>query len=437
MSFVSGRQILGARDRQEDAFRIVQQDTEDPGADLLLLLADGMGGHAGGDVASALVLEIFERHFIRDSRNPRPVPRLVEAMEVANAALRERVAQDPALAGMGCTLIAAVKLGSRLHWLSIGDSLLYLYRDGTLRRLNADHSVHGELLELVQKGQMTRQEADHHPKRNALRSAMTGERVALVDTNAMAIQPQDLFVLASDGLETIDEAALAALLGQAGREDPRALSADLLNSVEAAAAPRQDNTTVLVYRYDPAGRRTGSTDSLFVMDPPARRWPLWAWGAGLAGFVVAGGVLGAFLRPAPADRPSPPEPSAAINAPAAPAAITVPDRPAAITVPEGAEAIGAPESPEAIDPVPEVAEPQEAGPPPAAPPPDGQGAEPVAPPRPQPKPTARPQTSDAVPAASPAAGQGAEPVGSPRPQPKPVVRPQTANVAPTPSQDGG
>lgn len=404
MSFVSGRQILGARDRQEDAFRIVLQDTEDPGADLLLLLADGMGGHAGGDVASTLVLEVFERHFIRDSRNPQPVPRLVEAMEVANAALRERVAQNPALAGMGCTLIAAVKLGSRLHWLSIGDSLLYLYRDGTLRRLNADHSVHGELLGLVQKGQMTRQEADNHPKRNALRSAMTGERVALVDTKAIALQPGDLFVLASDGLETIDEAAVAAVLGQADREEPRALSADLLNAVEAAAVARQDNTTVLVYRHDPAGRRAGATDSLFVMDPPARLLPRWAWWAGLAGLVVAGGVVFSVLRPVPAEKPMPPEPLVAITGPAAPAAITVPDRPAAITVPDGAEAITEPDRPEVIAPVPDAEETQAASPPPAA-----------------------SQTDT----------QGAEPVGSPRPQPKPVVRPQTSNVAPTPAQDGG
>lgn len=313
MTIVSGQQILGARERQEDAFRVIQQDDRDPGADLLILLADGMGGHVGGDVASALVLDVFERQFIQISRLPKPQPRLIEAMDTANTALRERIAQEPALLGMGTTLIAAFKIGNRLHWLSVGDSLLYLFRDGALQRLNADHSVHGELLDLVQKGQMTRQEADSHPRRNALRSAVTGEKIALVDTGHIALQAQDLFVLASDGIETLDEARIAALLSRLGDNNARAVSAALLAAVEAQQQPKQDNTTIVAYRYDPTDRG-GRRDSLIVL-PKERAFRLSPWlvAAGLGGLTAAGGILYAVGSGARVEPPLPiTEPETAI-----------------------------------------------------------------------------------------------------------------------------
>lgn len=340
MSIVAGRQILGARERQEDAFRIIQQDDRDPGADLLLLLADGMGGHVGGDVASALVLEAFETQFIQTSRIPKPQPRLVEAMEVANAALRDRIAQDPALTGMGATLIAVFKIGNRLHWLSVGDSLLYLFRDGALRRLNADHSVHGELLELVQKGQMSRQEADNHPRRNALRSAMTGDRIALVDTGHIALQAQDLFVLASDGIETLDEAQIAALMAQG--DSVRTLGAALLSAVEAERRPKQDNTTVVAYRYDPAGEGR-RRDSLIVLpeEPALRRSP-WLAAAVVGGLIAAAGIVYAVGwggRTAPPGPPAAPEPAvpAPITEPAPPAEVDTAPAPPAENPPPPAE----------------------------------------------------------------------------------------------------
>lgn len=312
MSVVAGRQSLGARERQEDAFRVVQQDAQDPGADLLVLLADGMGGHVGGEVASKLTVEVFERQFIQTSRLPKPQPRLIEALEAANGAMRDRIAADPALAGMGTTLIAVFKIGNQMHWLSVGDSLLYLFRNGELRRLNADHSVHGELLELVRKGQITRQEADQHPRRNALRSAVTGERIELVDTGSIALKPRDLLLLASDGIETISEAQIAAILGQQDHAGPGSLGTGLLGAVEAEGNPKQDNTTVVVYRFDPSGA-VRRQDSLILL-PERKGLRLSPW------HIVAGGVLAAGTIAFALSRGEAPAPPGGQATPASPSA---------------------------------------------------------------------------------------------------------------------
>ena len=341
MSCVSGRQILGARDRQEDAFRVIRQDEADPGTDLLILLADGMGGHVGGEVASRLVVDVFERHCITLSRNPKPAQRLREALEAANAALRERILREPDLAGMGSTLVAAMKLGSRLYWLSVGDSILYLLRDGQLRRLNADHSVYGELIEHVREGRLTQQEAESHPRRNALRSALIGDKIALIDVNSIALQRGDVILAASDGLETRSERRVAELLSQPDRAEPKAMTADLLTAVEGAARPRQDNTTVVAYRYDPQARAVQSTESLFRAPPSHSGLP--------PGLLVGGGAVGALAlaalvyaigwggaedkAPMPADEAAPaqpvaPPPPAMPVAPRAPSLIDMTPAPA-------------------------------------------------------------------------------------------------------------
>lgn len=332
MKVVDCLQSMGARANQEDAFGIIPGPDVEPGDDLLMLLADGMGGHAGGEVASALLVKSFADYCIGEATSPRPRERMRASLDAANAALKARKDEAPDLADMGSTLISAIKLGSRLVWLSVGDSLLYLYRQGRLTRLNADHSVHGELMELVRAGRMTRQEADSHPRRNALRSAVIGEPVSLVDCNAIALERGDLVLLASDGLDTLDEDRIAAILSEAGEAEARMVCALLLNAVEAAARPRQDNTTVLCYRYLPAGsgRRRESlfADMLAEAEPanpaaaapaPSRR--MLAVLAAVAAVALALVILAVgFSRPpAPVSAAAPAPRPAALTAGARPA----------------------------------------------------------------------------------------------------------------------
>ena len=261
--WVAGDQIQGGRDYQEDAYTIcfLPPDNDPSGRGrLLLLLADGMGGHAGGDVASATVARAFREGFEEPAGSL--AAQFNAGVDGANRAVREKQLADPALAEMGATLVAAVVTGSALYWVSVGDSLLWLCREGRLRRLNADHSMRPLLLDLVELGRLTEAEALGDPRVHQLRSVIYGADIPLIDMNAdgFELENGDLVLLASDGLETLPEAALEQAI-RAGGNDAGAIVRALLDGVRAAGKPRQDNATALVYRV---GREN---DSLFGTIP--------------------------------------------------------------------------------------------------------------------------------------------------------------------------
>ena len=248
--WVAGAQIQGGRDYQEDDFsiRLLTGDDDLPDEDrLLLVLADGMGGHAGGAVASKTVVQAFQDAFHQNA--DAIADRFNAGINAANNTVKGKQQADPALSEMGSTLVAALVIGSSLYWTSVGDSILWLFRDGRLRRLNADHSMRPVLHDLVELGRLTEEEALVDPRMHQLRSVIYGESVPLVDMNAdgYALERGDLVVLASDGLETLPETVLAEVI-QAGADDAQGVVDALLNTVENAGKPRQDNTTALVYR---------------------------------------------------------------------------------------------------------------------------------------------------------------------------------------------
>ncbi len=294
MAVISGKQLLGRRDNQEDAFDVVYQNERDPKSDILILVADGMGGHAGGEVASNLALAAFKKHFVEGSTAPRPRERLQEALHAANEALRQRIASQPDLKGMGCTLIAALKLGDRLVWVSVGDSSLYLMRDGRLRKLNADHSLYGELLQMVAAGTITQDEADKHPRRNALRSALMGDKISLIDANAVQLKPGDMIVACSDGLDTLPTSEIASLLKSGKGQDARGLASDLLNAVEARNKPKQDNTTVVVYVHVQEGMSSLLRGSQWSFGEGAGRNKTLKYASIALGALAVGATIGAI-----------------------------------------------------------------------------------------------------------------------------------------------
>jgi len=262
MSSVFGSQILGRRENQEDGFRIELQNDADPGSDILMVLADGMGGHAAGEVASRVALDAFLTHFLADSAT-RPLDRLEASLHKANEAIAAQVARAQELAGMGCTLIACLKLNDGLAWVSVGDSLLMRARGGELQRLNADHSVYGELIELVRQGRLSAEEAGRHPQRHALRSAVMGSDMPLVDLGQADFAAGDIVLLASDGIETLDEERIARLLDDSRDAGAEEICERLLAAVEGAGRPNQDNTTVIALRLAVApqdGRPTPTSD---------------------------------------------------------------------------------------------------------------------------------------------------------------------------------
>ena len=245
----AGYKIRGGRDYQEDAFLI--KSGREGGNRLLLLLADGMGGHVGGARASELAITTFAVHF--EQAEGAISGRLRAPLEAANTAIAEAVAADPRLSGMGCTLVACLVTGDQAHWISVGDSWLWCLRAGKLTRLNADHSMRPLLENMVELGRMTQAEVEEDPRLGQLRSVMNGEELTLVDQNArpFALRPGDRLLLASDGIEALGAAAIASLA--AAREEPAASVSALLDAVEDLKRPGQDNTTVVVYRHSPVG----------------------------------------------------------------------------------------------------------------------------------------------------------------------------------------
>ena len=248
--WVAGEQIQGNRNYQEDDFSIslLSDDRDSLDEDrVLLVLADGMGGHAGGAVASKTVVQVFQEGFYRHAAGI--AERFNAGIETANNAVKEKQQADPNLSEMGCTLVAALVVGSTLYWTSVGDSILWLFRQGRLQRLNADHSMKPLLLDLVELGRMTEEEALSDSRINQLRSAIFGDEVPLIDMNAdgFRLERGDLVLLATDGLETLSEEGMTGVI-KAGANDAEEIVNALLDAVARAGVRGQDNTTALVYR---------------------------------------------------------------------------------------------------------------------------------------------------------------------------------------------
>ncbi len=243
---LAGRQWQGARAYQEDSFATLDVEMADgEAAALLTILADGMGGAAGGAVASRAVVEVFAREF--PAARGTADTRFRTCLNAATAGLRAREIADPRLSGMGTTVVAALYDGRSLDWLSVGDSPMWLYAARALERLNADHSMAPFLERLVQAGELSPEAARMDRRRHMLRSVVTGSPPDLVDCGSRdcRLQPGDFLLIASDGIETLAEAEIARELGAAdGSADAAAGALD--RAVRAAAGPGQDNVTFLL-----------------------------------------------------------------------------------------------------------------------------------------------------------------------------------------------
>lgn len=246
--WVTGDQIAGARDYQEDTFRIVQLSRKDKSNELLILLADGMGGHIGGAHASKLAISTFATQMEQISSN-NAGQRLQESLDVASAAITKYISDNPLYTSMGCTLLACLLAGNELHWVSVGDSPLWLLRDNEMQRLNADHSMRPVLDGLVELGRMTAEELANDPRVNQLRSVLSGEELTMIDQNEapLPLLVGDQIILASDGIETltVDEIAKICMAHQ----HPQTAVATLLDAVTAQQVSYQDNATVVIYQH--------------------------------------------------------------------------------------------------------------------------------------------------------------------------------------------
>ena len=246
----AGNQIAGGREYQEDAFKICDL-RNGKSKELLLLLADGMGGHVGGARASALVVDAFAESFADSNLDNDIEQRLRESLDAANAAIVTDTKDNPQYGGMGCTLLACLISGNELHWLSVGDSPLWILHGKDITRLNADHSMRPLLQDMVDLGRMSAEELAEDNRVNQLRSAVTGigEELSLVDQNTSPypLAVNDQIILASDGVETLMVDEISHLCQ--GQDTPEQVVTALLDDIEARQVPGQDNATVVAYRH--------------------------------------------------------------------------------------------------------------------------------------------------------------------------------------------
>jgi PPM family protein phosphatase len=245
------RQSRGARSQQEDAFALSEMvNTAGKVNGLLVVVADGMGGHASGERASELAVKHFAEAFHRARGNPEK--RLLIGLTAANEAIKEELKREPAYQGMGTTLVAATVTPAGVEWVSVGDSPLYLLRGKTLKRLNADHSLRPVLNEMVERGQISTSPA--RTSGNLLRAALMGEEIALTDQSRrpVILQDGDLILVATDGIHTLNNQEIAAACADAAAADAQKLATRLLQAVLDAGNPTQDNTTIALVKMGPA-----------------------------------------------------------------------------------------------------------------------------------------------------------------------------------------
>jgi len=270
---VFGRTDVGrTREHNEDAFVVADLTTDNATLQpevrthltgtkgSLFMVADGMGGAAAGEIASAMAVDIvlgeLRSGWLAEPSNESEmfVRALKRATKTANERINSYATSHPEFRGMGTTATVAGLLGDTLYLAQVGDSRAYLVRNGTARQITKDQSL---MQKLIEAGELTEEEAEHSERRNIILQALGPEPTVKVDLTHQQVRRGDVLVLCSDGLS-----------GQVPREDiGRIVSEDtdlnlackrLIDQANAAGGP--DNITVIVARFDGQGLLTAVID---------------------------------------------------------------------------------------------------------------------------------------------------------------------------------
>jgi PPM family protein phosphatase len=222
----------------------------------LFLVADGMGGHAAGERASALAVAVIEQFtvntfkwFLQDDE-PGPESAATEfaaAIKEADAAIISESEANPELQGMGTTLTLAYAVGPQLFVLHVGDSRAYLFRGGALQQLTHDHTV---VAEMVERGELRPEQASQHRLRHVITNVLGGrQRGVRADAQVIDLHAGDGLLLCSDGLtEMVDANDITEVLS--AEQEPERAARRLIELANERGG--HDNVTVIVARFDEA-----------------------------------------------------------------------------------------------------------------------------------------------------------------------------------------
>ena len=204
----------------------------------LFAVADGMGGAAAGEVASAIAIRSLQEAFAAGEPTSR---NLSAAAQAANRAVWDQAEANPEMRGMGTTLVAlALVEDGALAAINVGDSRLYRFHDDTLEQITSDHNL---VAEMVAEGRLSKEEAEYHPRRNIMTRALGVDPAVPVDLFQLEVRPGDRFLLCSDGLpRELPDDHIASLLRRLA--DPQEAARELVD--EAKRRGGNDNITVVV-----------------------------------------------------------------------------------------------------------------------------------------------------------------------------------------------
>jgi serine/threonine protein phosphatase PrpC len=241
------------REANEDAFLVGES---------IVAVADGMGGHLAGEVASATALQPVQALDGREFEDgPSAISALREAVIEANATVSKMAREEPSYRGMGTTLTAGLIEGRRLHVAHVGDSRAYLLRGDRFSQLTDDHTL---VQHLVDEGQITREEAATHPQRSIITRAIGVSPEIDVDALSLELDPGDQVLLCSDGLTgVVDDADIARELR--AWDDPDETLRRLIEAANAGGGP--DNVTAVLLRYGGGPDGAGGSSVEETEDP--------------------------------------------------------------------------------------------------------------------------------------------------------------------------
>jgi PPM family protein phosphatase len=235
------------RENNEDSYGYWEPANDADFAKLgrLAIVADGMGGHEGGQIASRLAVETFTKVYA-GATDPAPQKRLLTALKAAHGEIQQRAGQDPHLSSMGTTCTALALVDARLYFVHVGDSRLYLLREGKLRILSHDHTLIAQLLE---KGLIRADQVQDHPQKHVLTSALgVPEHELEIDASPtpLPLQQNDVLLMCTDGLW--GELESSEIEHELASQSPAAACGSLVKLAKQRGAP--DNITLQVLRID-------------------------------------------------------------------------------------------------------------------------------------------------------------------------------------------
>lgn len=245
----------GRRDYQEDAIAINFPEPEQDGTGFVVL-ADGMGGHKAGGIASQIaVVKMSDALKERLDHSDIPESEIPEVLKAAALAANRSIAayarRHGDVAGMGTTVVVPVLSNGRLHWVSVGDSPLYVFSDdGGLNQVNEDHSMGAQIDLLSRNGMMDEETARHHPERNCLTSVLMGDDIPRIDCGQppVTLESGNIVVVSSDGLQFLSHDRISDILSASRNESSETIANALMQAIRDLDDPEQDNVSLAVIK---------------------------------------------------------------------------------------------------------------------------------------------------------------------------------------------